>query len=186
VSLMNTGQVKWFDRKKGIGFATPAEGGDDIFIHRRNFASSFTLDENDEIYYDIGEYEGRPTAVKISVPPDKALKTSPRRARGRNAAKRLDEESDRLAEQEAVTVAAQSGGLAGAPGDADADPAGGARPGGGRDSKTRRRPYSGNRERRNDKGVAGKGSVSDGQPSSRRGQARSDAKQQAEGATAVP
>lgn len=50
-----TGTVKWFDRKKGFGYVTPEDGGDDLFIHRRNFTSSFVLDEKDTIYYDIGE-----------------------------------------------------------------------------------------------------------------------------------
>jgi len=171
-----TAQVKWFDRKKGIGFATPAEGGDDIFIHRRNFTSSFTLDENEEIYYDVGEYEGRATAVKISVPPDREAKSPPKRVRGRNATKRLDGEA--AAEQE--SAAAADGNADAGEAAADGQPDGSARPGGGRDNKTRRRPYSGNRDRRNDKGVAGKGSVSDGTSSSRRGQARTDAKQQAD------
>ena len=194
-----TATVKWFDRKKGIGFATPAEGGDDIFIHRRNFTTPFTLDENDEIFYDVGEYEGRATAVKISVPADKPAKTQQRR-RGRNATKRLDEEAETMAsEQEGATGAEQAAG--------EGEEAATGRPGGGRDSKTRRRPVSarpsrstnacypfvlpiiepllrrisvdqgtGNRDKRNDKGVAAKGSVSDGQQSSRRNNARSDAK----------
>jgi len=165
-----TATVKWFDRKKGIGFATPAEGGDDIFIHRRNFATPFTLDENDEIFYDIGEYEGRPTAVKISVPPGKESKPQPRR-RGRNAGKALDAEAD--AEASAAETAASEAPAPAADGEA------GARPGGGRDSKTRRRPNTGDRAKRNDKGVATKASVSDGQASSRRGQAKTDAKAQA-------
>ena len=35
-SPMNTGTVKWFDRKKGFGFAAPDAGGDDIFLHQLN------------------------------------------------------------------------------------------------------------------------------------------------------
>lgn len=130
-------QVKWFDRKKGIGFATPAAGGDDIFIHRRNFTTQFTLDENDEVFYDVGEYEGRPTAIKISVPPDKVSKAPPRRVRGRNAKKSLDEEAETVAvEKDAEAVAEQSAPAApAAEGAATGD-----KPGGGRDSKTRRRP----------------------------------------------
>jgi len=168
-------QVKWFDRKKGIGFATPAAGGDDIFIHRRNFTTQFTLDENDEVFYDVGEYEGRPTAIKISVPPDKVSKAPPRRVRGRNAKKSLDEEAETVAvEKDAEALAEQSAPAApAAEGAATGD-----KPGGGRDSKTRRRPNSGNRERRNDKGLGGQGSVSDGKGSARRSEARNEAKQQ--------
>ena len=199
-----TGTCKWFDRKKGIGFVTPKEGGDDIFIHRRNFTGSFTLDEGDEIYYDVGEYEGRATAVKISTPIDKPPKEQ-RRRRGRNAKKELDGEA--AADSEAAVAEAMNGegdGAAAETGDAP-------RAGGGRDSKTHRRPVhiaapspiagplrlappspilclaslmhhiascplflQYNRERRNDKGVGEKGAVDKGQASSNRNNRKKD------------
>jgi len=167
-----TGSVKWFDRKKGIGFVTPAEGTEDVFIHRRNFTKdeatgkTFVLDEGDEIYFNIGEHEGRKTAIEISLPVG-TEKKPPRRNRGRAAKKELDEEAEVVA-NEAETVSVQTGeGVERATEAAE----GGA--GGGRDSKTHRR--GGDRKKRNDKGVAGKGDVDKGQASSRREANRNEA-----------
>ena len=72
--MANTATIKWFDRKKGIGFASPAEGGDDIFVHQANLWTDSEgkppfLDEGVAICYDVSQREGRPIAVNVKLPP---------------------------------------------------------------------------------------------------------------------
>ena len=47
-----TGQVKWFNEKKGFGFIVSPEG-DDIFVHYKDIQGSGfkTLHENDTVSY---------------------------------------------------------------------------------------------------------------------------------------
>jgi cold shock CspA family protein len=50
-----TATIKWFNAKKGFGFAGPEGGGDDIFVHVANIkkddeGNAPYLDEGDTIY----------------------------------------------------------------------------------------------------------------------------------------
>ena len=58
---MATGQVKWFNGRKGYGFITPDDGENDVFVHysaiqvqEGEFAS---LNENDKVEYEVTETE---------------------------------------------------------------------------------------------------------------------------------
>ena len=66
---MSKGIVKWFDAGKGFGFITPEDGGKDIFVHHseiRSEDSYKTLNENQNVEYEIGEGQKGPCAKNVS------------------------------------------------------------------------------------------------------------------------
>lgn len=178
-----TATVKWFDRKKGFGFACPEEGGEDIFVHQRNIVSdgkSPVLDEGDTIYYTLGEHNGRPTAMNVRLPVGHEPAFEKRRRRGRNAKKAADEEAatEQAADEKAAEEKAANDDAA--PADGDAKPK---EPRLGPDGKPWRKD-SRTRTRRNDKGAKPAGQR-DGQASSRRTDKKDDVKQAAKDAGAA-
>ena len=64
---MVIGTVKWVDQKKGYGFISAGETGSDIFVHYTGFGDSElrTLNEGDEVSFDIVEGEKGPRADKV-------------------------------------------------------------------------------------------------------------------------
>lgn len=52
---MATGTVKWFNKKKGFGFITPDEGGNDVFVHISAVqkAGLRSLDEGAKVSYEL-------------------------------------------------------------------------------------------------------------------------------------
>ena len=171
--MTESGTIKWFDRKKGFGFVTPSQGGEDIFVHRQNInceGGSPMLDEGDKICYNLGEHKGRPTAVAVTMEGGAPVPSPARRSRGRNAKKEADAEAAKDADTATASAAAND----------DANPSaegGEKKSGGGRGGKPHRSDGR-TRTRRNDKG-AKSSSERSGDASSKRQERKSGDKQAA-------
>ena len=63
---MAVGKVKWFNEAKGYGFLT-VEDGKDVFVHYSAISGDGfrTLNENDQVEFDINESPKGPQAVNV-------------------------------------------------------------------------------------------------------------------------
>ena len=64
---MEKGKVKWFNTTKGYGFIQPDKGNKDVFVHISAVESAGlrSLNENQEIAYDLSESNGKVSAVNL-------------------------------------------------------------------------------------------------------------------------
>ena len=71
---MASGQVKWFDSKKGFGFIEAAELEKDVFVHHSGIAGDGYrhLKEGDQVEFDVEETDKGPQAVNVRVAEDPA------------------------------------------------------------------------------------------------------------------
>ena len=64
---MSTGTVKWFNASKGFGFITPADGGEDLFVHHSEIRTEgyATLDEGQNVNFEVGQGKKGPCATNV-------------------------------------------------------------------------------------------------------------------------
>jgi len=59
------GTVKFFNESKGFGFIT-GEDGKDYFVHKSGLKEGVTLNENDEVTFDVVEGDRGPKAENVA------------------------------------------------------------------------------------------------------------------------
>lgn len=59
------GVVKFFNERKNYGFIEPEDGGEDLFVHRSEIEEG-SLEEGDEVEFDVEEAEKGPRAINVS------------------------------------------------------------------------------------------------------------------------
>jgi CspA family cold shock protein len=62
---MKEGVVKFFNSTKGFGFITPAEGGEDIFVHLSGLKDE--IRENDRVSYEVANGKKGLNAVNVRI-----------------------------------------------------------------------------------------------------------------------
>lgn len=60
---MQEGTVKFFNASKGFGFITPAQGGEDIFVHVTGLFDE--IQENDKVIFEVKDGKKGLNAVNV-------------------------------------------------------------------------------------------------------------------------
>jgi len=60
------GQVKWFSRQRGYGFIIIEGSGEEIFVHRTALEGAYSLQEGQEVEFEIESTPKGPEAVRVS------------------------------------------------------------------------------------------------------------------------
>ena len=64
---MASGTVKWFNADKGFGFISPADGGEDLFVHHSEVRAQgyASLDEGQRVDFEVGQGKKGPCATNV-------------------------------------------------------------------------------------------------------------------------
>jgi cold shock protein len=64
---MPQGTVKWFNADKGYGFITPAEGGEDLFVHFSAIQTDGykSLEDGQQVSFEVGQGQKGPQATDV-------------------------------------------------------------------------------------------------------------------------
>ncbi len=62
-----SGTVKWFDERKGYGFISRGDGGEDVFVHFSDIKGQGfkTLREGEEVEFTLAQGERGPKASNV-------------------------------------------------------------------------------------------------------------------------
>lgn len=62
------GTVKWFNASKGFGFISPADGGQDLFVHHSEVKTEgyASLDEGQAVNFEVGQGKKGPCATNVT------------------------------------------------------------------------------------------------------------------------
>jgi ATP-dependent RNA helicase RhlE len=63
-----TGTIKWYNRKKGFGFATPDDGGEDVFVHHSALEQDLQaqIEDGDRVAFGVEQRQKGPSATNVS------------------------------------------------------------------------------------------------------------------------
>lgn len=62
---MQEGTIKFFNETKGFGFITPAQGGQDVFVHVTGLKDQVA--ENDKVTYEVENGKKGLNAVNVKL-----------------------------------------------------------------------------------------------------------------------
>ena len=65
---MSSGKIKWCNSTKGYGFIVDDENSKDVFVHISAMKSAGieSLDEGDEVTYEVEENNGKTNAINLA------------------------------------------------------------------------------------------------------------------------